>query len=49
VTLQVVGDPALNAKVDAAYQGKYGISPASTSYFFKAHATEATLRLDAAH
>jgi hypothetical protein len=46
VTLQLVGDPALNAQVDAAYQAKYGISQASVPYFFKAPATEATLRLD---
>ena len=46
VTLQLVGDPALNARVTAAYRGKYGNQPSLVALFFKAPATGATLRLD---
>lgn len=45
VTLQLVGDPLLNAQVDAAYQAKYANQP-WLPQFLKAPATEATLRLD---
>ena len=46
VTLQPVGDPALNAQVTAAYRAKYANQPGLAALFFKAPATEATLRLD---
>lgn len=46
VTLQLVGDPALNAQVDAAYQAKYGNQSGWLAPFLKAPATETTLRLD---
>jgi hypothetical protein len=46
VTLHLVGDPALNARVTAAYRAKYGNQPSLAALFFKAPATEATLRLD---
>ena len=46
VTLHLAGDPALNAQVDAAYQAKYASQPSLVALFFKAPATETTLRLD---
>jgi hypothetical protein len=46
VTLQLVEDPALNDQVTAAYRAKYENQPSLAALFFKAPATEATLRLD---
>ena len=46
MTLQPVGDPTLNAQVTAAYRAKYANQPSLVALFFKAPATEATLRLD---
>jgi hypothetical protein len=46
VTLQPVRDPALNAQVTAAYRAKYANQPSLAALFFKAPATEATLRLE---
>ena len=46
VTVQLVGDRAVNDQVTAAYRAKYGNHRSLAALFFKAPATEATLRLE---
>ena len=46
VTLQLVKDQALNGQVTAAYRAKYGNQPGLVAMFYRAPATECTLRLE---
>ena len=46
VTVELIGDPALNGQIDAAYRAKYGNQHGLIGMFLRAPGNETTLRLD---